>query len=122
MARSNHIATTDDNYPIPNNAAQHAGLDYLALGHWHSHLEIKGSDGVARLAYCGTHEPTKFGERLSGYALLVEIAERGAVPAITPIRTGGLTWHQWTETLSQPGDAAAIRGNGSSRWNRPTRH
>ncbi len=105
----NQIAANDDNFPIPNNAAQTAGLDYLALGHWHSHLEIKGSDGIARLAYSGTHEPTKFGERQSGNALLVEISERNAIPRITPLRTGGLTWLQWAEVFQQTGDAARLR-------------
>ena len=103
------IVANDDNYPISNNAAQQAGLDYLALGHWHSHLEIAGSDGAARLAYCGTHEPTKFGERASGLALLVEIAGPGHVPALTPIRTGGLEWELWVETLHMPGDLSRLR-------------
>lgn len=103
------IVANDDNYPIANDAAQLAGLDYLALGHWHSHLEITGSDGVARLAYSGTHEPTKFGERASGYALLVEIAQRGGAPKLTAIPTGGLNWEQWTESLSAPGDLERLR-------------
>ena len=105
----NEIAANDDNYPIANNAAQQAGLDYLALGHWHSHLPITGSDGVARLAYSGTHESTKFGERASGYSLVVEIAERGAAPQLTPVRTGGLVWEQWNEALGSPGDATRLR-------------
>jgi predicted phosphodiesterase len=114
----NQIVANDDNYPIANDAAQQAGLDYLALGHWHSHLEITGSDGIARLAYSGTHEPTKFGERASGFALLVEIAQRGAAPNITPIRTGGLNWEQWTEALNMPGDLTRLRER-IERWESP---
>jgi DNA repair exonuclease SbcCD nuclease subunit len=105
----NQIAANDDNYPIANDAAQQAGLDYLALGHWHSHLEITGSDGVARLAYSGTQEPTKFGERASGYALIVEIAARGAAPQIMPVRTGRLTWEQWTQSLTASDDLQRLR-------------
>jgi DNA repair exonuclease SbcCD nuclease subunit len=112
------IVANDDNYPITNDAAQEAGLDYLALGHWHSHLEITGSDGVARLAYSGTHEPTKFGERASGFALMVEIERRGAAPKLTPVPTGGLSWEQWTETLNVPGDVARLRER-VERWESP---
>jgi DNA repair exonuclease SbcCD nuclease subunit len=104
----NQIVANDDNYPIANDAAQQAGLDYLALGHWHSHLEITGSDGVARLAYSGTHEPTKFGERASGYALIVEVERRGATPKLSPVRTGGLVWEQWSEELRAPGDLTRL--------------
>lgn len=114
----NQIVANDDNYPIANDAAQQAGLDYLALGHWHSHLEIIGSDGIARLAYSGTHEPTKFGERASGHALVVEIAQRGATPVLTRVRTGGLVWEQWNEVLSTPDDATRLRER-IERWESP---
>lgn len=103
------IAVNDDNYPIPSNAAQQAGIDYLALGHWHSYLPIDGGDGVVRLAYSGTHETTKFGERASGSALLVEIESRGAAPKLTPIRTGGLEWEQATEVLASAGQLERLR-------------
>ncbi len=70
-------------YPIPRDAATRSGLDYLALGHWHSFTEFRGADGV-RMAYAGTHETTKFGERDSGNVLLVEIADRGRCRRYAP--------------------------------------
>jgi DNA repair exonuclease SbcCD nuclease subunit len=97
------VGADQADYPITKNGAEETGLDYIALGHWHSYLPMPSSDGGLRLAYSGTHETTKFGERASGNALLVEIAARGAKPIITPHRTGGLTWEQWPEAL-QAGD------------------
>lgn len=83
---------SEPDYPIPRDAATRRGLDYLALGHWHSYASYPDPAGCVRMAYSGTHETTKFGERDSGNALLVEISAPGAAPVFTPIRTGGLTW------------------------------
>lgn len=94
----------EPDYPIALEAARHAALDYLALGHWHS-TTVVGE----RIAYSGTHETTKFGERDSGQALVVEIAAPGAAPRILPRRTGGLAWHQVHRELRQPGRLAAVR-------------
>lgn len=93
------IASEEPYFPIPRDAAKRCGLDYLALGHWHSYATI--GDGIV---YSGTHETTKFGERDSGNALLVEIDEPGAAPRITPLRTGRLRWHQWPEVCANDGD------------------
>lgn len=99
----------EPDYPIARDAAARAGLDYLALGHWHSMAMYAGSDGAVRMAYSGTHETTKFGERDSGNALLVEIAAAGVSPVATPIRTGGLSWAAVEEELRAPGDLARVR-------------
>jgi DNA repair exonuclease SbcCD nuclease subunit len=96
-------------YPIPRDAAQRAGLDYLALGHWHSTVTYPGPDGSLRMAYSGTHETSKFGERDSGNALIVEIASARAAPVITPVRTGGLAWLALEEELRAPGDMIRLR-------------
>jgi hypothetical protein len=61
------------------------------------------------MAYCGTHETTKFGERDSGNLLLVEIAGRGAVPKLTPLHSGGLAWTTLVEEIRLPGDLARVR-------------
>ncbi|HLA85673.1 MAG TPA: DNA repair exonuclease [Thermoguttaceae bacterium] len=90
--------------PIPRDAAARRGLDYLALGHWHSTVV-----SYDRMAYSGTHETTKFDERDSGNVLLVEIAARGAVPRITPIHTGGLSWLSLDEEIRDDGDLARVR-------------
>lgn len=96
-------------YPIARDAAARTGLDYLALGHWHSFSSYASPDGAIRMAYSGTHETTKFGERDSGNAILVEIERRGAVPKLTPIRTGGLWWKTVEQRFSESGDAARLR-------------
>jgi DNA repair exonuclease SbcCD nuclease subunit len=91
--------------PIPIGAAQRAGLDYLALGHWHSVFVAEGN----RVAYSGTHEATKFGEPRSGNALLVEIGAPGATPQITALPTGVLQWREEKRSLSGLEDLARLR-------------
>jgi hypothetical protein len=41
--------------------------------------------------------------------VLVEIAARGAIPTLTPIRTGGLTWLSLGEQLTAAGDLGRLR-------------
>lgn len=103
------VCQEEPDYPIPRDAAAHAALDYLAIGHWHSTAMYPAPDGVVRMAYSGTHETTKFGERDSGNALIVGIAGPGAAPVITPVRTGRLAWSVIEEELRQPGDLARLR-------------
>ncbi len=102
------IESADSDHPVDRNAPVRSGLDYLALGHWHS-LSTYRFDDAIRMAYSGTHEPTGFGERDSGSVLIVEIESRGAAPVITPVRTGGLRWLTLRETLRQPGDLRRVR-------------
>jgi len=96
------IPSGEPDYPIPRDAAARSGLDYLALGHWHSFARYENSQGECRMAYSGTHETTKFGERDSGNALVVEISRRGAPPSLAPIRTGSLEWRSTEHSVSQP--------------------
>ena len=58
------------------------------------------------MAYCGTHETTKFGERDSGNVLRVRI---GAAVEIESIHTGTLSWHSLEEEVRAPGDLTALR-------------
>lgn len=95
-------------YPIPRDAAVRAGLDYLALGHWHSTARYDVS-GITRAAYSGTHEPTKFGERDSGNVLTVQIDAPGAPPAIEQVVTGGLTWRTIDAELNASGEGSRVR-------------
>ena len=85
------------------------GLDYLALGHWHSLAIFPDSKGVARTAYSGTPEPSSFGERDSGKVLIVEIESPGAPPRITPVSVGGLTWEVLEFELRQEGDLNRLK-------------
>lgn len=86
------LASDDRSFPIPRDAAEAKGLDYLALGHWHSTTLYDTPAGDVRTAYSGTHEPTRFGERDSGNVLLVEISGAGQSPRVQKLPTGGLTW------------------------------
>jgi DNA repair exonuclease SbcCD nuclease subunit len=111
----NVMPLPDDDHLIRPDAADHYGLDYLALGHWHRRLLHKSSDGVERTAYSGTHEPMAFpggnttvptgwtsysadseAERFQndgeGIALLVEIEAAKALPRIEPVPVGRLRW------------------------------
>lgn len=103
------IHVDEPEYPIPRDAPSRAALDYLALGHWHSTVTYSGADGTARMAYSGTHESTRFGERDSGNALLVEISEPGARPSIKPIHTGGLSWEMIEVDLREAGELTRVR-------------
>ena len=103
------IRQDEPDYPIPRDSAQRACLDYLALGHWHSYAAYPGPDGTVHMAYSGTHETTKYGERDSGNVLIVDIPVTGAPPSIIPVRTGGLTWTTIEKELREPGDLSRVR-------------
>jgi DNA repair exonuclease SbcCD nuclease subunit len=103
------VRQDEPEYPISRDAAQRSGLDFLALGHWHSYGTYPGPDGAAYMAYSGTHETTKFGERDSGNVLIVEILSPGAPPTVTPVRTGRLDWITVERELRESGDLTRIR-------------
>ena len=111
------IQQEEPDYPIPRDAAIRAGLDYLALGHWHSTATYPASDGAVRMAYSGTHETTKFGERDSGNVLIVDIPSPGMPPKITPVHTGNLTWQIIEEDIREAGDILRIRNQIESMEN-----
>ena len=102
------LPDVEADFPIPQNAAEMAGLDYLGIGHWHSYAPYKDGKAAIRMAYAGTHETTKFGERDSGNALLVEISARGAAPVIEVLPTGSLTWHSMEQSLQSSGELKAL--------------
>ena len=64
------------------------GLDYLALGHWHSALE--GRAGGVTYAYPGAPEPVALDQGGAGQVLLVTLEERGGrrVVTVEPRRVG----------------------------------
>lgn len=102
------IPDSGDGHPIPRDAAYRAGLDYLALGHWHSAMQIPDSSGAARTAYSGTPEPTRFGERDSGNVLLVAISAPGSPPVVRQETVRTLEWLALEEDLAAPGQAGAL--------------
>jgi DNA repair protein SbcD/Mre11 len=65
-----------------------SGLDYLALGHWHSAIE--GRAGNVAYAYSGAPEPVALDQDGAGQTLLVRLDDRGGrhVVTIEPRRVG----------------------------------
>jgi predicted phosphodiesterase len=94
--------------PIPRDATTLRGLDYLALGHFHSKNLYADTADVFRMAYSGTHEPTGFSERDSGNVLIVEIPCRGEAPQIHTVRTGSLEWLSYRLKIEQPGEIGTL--------------
>lgn len=82
----------DINLPIDPSCIERTGIDYLALGHWHSYRIFNDSNGVSRIAYSGTHEQTKYKEDDAGYCLMVQIDKKGDKPIIEPMKIGQLKW------------------------------
>lgn len=58
-----------------------SGLDYLALGHWHSFRE--GRAGSTTWAYSGAPEPVALDQDGAGQVLLVELEQRNGQPVVT---------------------------------------
>jgi exonuclease SbcD len=79
------------------------GLDYLALGHWHSVL--KGKAGTTTYAYSGAPEPVAVNQDGAGNVLLVSLEEKGEARTVTvEERRVGLTRFEKLEL-----DAASIK-------------
>jgi len=76
---------TGDDFPIPPALPEASGLDYLALGHWHSHMEIS-----PRCRFPGTHEPLAFGDDCG--ALRVQIEGPGALPVVSRVDLSVFRW------------------------------
>lgn len=70
-----HIAGSNHDFPLRAADITQLGMDYTALGHWHSVHPDPERDTSSPFFYSGTPEPTKFGESKSGYALLVELQQ-----------------------------------------------
>ena len=64
------------------------GLDYLALGHWHSAME--GRAGSVAYAYSGAPEPVAIDQDGAGQVLLVSLDDRSGTRIVTiePRRVG----------------------------------
>ena len=80
-----------NDFPIALNAASRAGLDYLAIGHWHNWLP--DTDG-GRIVMPGTPEPDRFINDASGHVALVEIPGAGQAPQVKPLRVATFDWRE----------------------------
>jgi exonuclease SbcD len=80
--------TDDDEVVFTEDEIAHSGLDYLALGHWHSAIE--GRAGSVTYAYSGAPEPVALDQDGSGHVLLVTLDDRSGRRrvSIEPRRVG----------------------------------
>lgn len=92
-----------DDFPIVKDAARVRELDYLAMGHFHS---VKKVD--ERTYYCGTPEPTNFGQVNAGQVLLVEIPSAGSTPRVTERQVSRFTWKDVARDLHNESDVDAL--------------
>lgn len=90
------------NFPISASRAEEAGLDYLALGDWHTPL-VQGLT-----AYSGSPEPGSFRERDSGHALLVDLPGPGEPPQIEQRRVGALVWQKHVRRIDDSTDLRSL--------------
>lgn len=82
-----------NDFPIALNAASRAGLDYLAIGHWHNWLA--DTDG-GRIVMPGTPEPDQFDQSGGGNVALVDISGPGQLPKVEPVHVAGIEWRSLT--------------------------
>jgi DNA repair exonuclease SbcCD nuclease subunit len=85
-----HEGNTRGHFPISLKAASTGRLDYLALGDWHSFLEV--ADGSGTISYSGAPEATCFGEPDSGTVTIVTIDRPGERPKLERVAVGRLRW------------------------------
>jgi DNA repair exonuclease SbcCD nuclease subunit len=83
------------NFPVSRDATRDRGLDYLALGEWHSFREIP-EGALAPIVYPSTPEPTSFKEQDPGYVALVWFTRHGNRPRIVRERVARWTWREET--------------------------
>jgi DNA repair protein SbcD/Mre11 len=95
--------TDGDDVVVTREQIAATGLDYLALGHWHSTQQ--GKAGPVAYAYAGAPEPIALDQDRAGKALLVTLEEvSGARSVSIEERVVGRTTFDKVEV-----DAAAIR-------------
>jgi len=111
------VPQDEPDHPISRHVFKRSGIDYMALGHWHSTAYYPEPDGAVRMAYSGTHETTGFGERDSGNILIVDIPAPGSAPVITPVQTHRLIWKTIDKELLHTGDLVSLRREIESQEN-----
>lgn len=78
---------------IANDCADRAGLDYLALGDYHSYTPADHAAAKARTFYAGTPEIGAKDNIRGGHALCVTLESPGAAPAVEPCGVGRVKLH-----------------------------
>jgi DNA repair exonuclease SbcCD nuclease subunit len=73
--------TEHDEVVITTDEIAASGLDYLALGHWHSTQTAKA--GNVTYAYSGAPEPVALDQDRAGKALLIDLDDPGGARSVT---------------------------------------
>jgi DNA repair exonuclease SbcCD nuclease subunit len=73
--------TEHDEVVITTDEIAASGLDYLALGHWHSTQTAKA--GNVTYAYSGAPEPVALDQDRAGKALLIELDDPAGARSVT---------------------------------------
>ena len=107
--------TDHDEVVFTNDEVAHSGLDYLALGHWHSSQQ--GRAGRVTYAYAGAPEPIALDQDRAGKVLLVTLdkAPNGARTVKVDSRQVGRTRFEKVDLdaisiASQPAFIEQLRG------------
>jgi DNA repair exonuclease SbcCD nuclease subunit len=90
-----------NDFPISLDAASRAGLDYLAVGHWHQ-WQLYDDD---RLVMPGTPEPDNFGQDQAGHVAFVELTEQGEKPLIEKVSVRSMSWDRLSFDLMDEAQA-----------------
>lgn len=98
-----------NDHPIALDAASRAGLDYLAIGHWHKPQEYDKN----RLVMPGTPEPDDF-DQGSGTVSFVEISSPGAEPSITHLDCATYSWQKVSVNLLDQDATSEVIANSLS--------
>lgn len=88
-----------NDFPIALNAATRAGLDYLAIGHWHNWLA--DTDG-GKIVMPGTPEPDRFTNDDSGHVAWVEIDSPGQPARVQKLPVATLVWRAFSFDFLSP--------------------
>lgn len=76
---------SSDSYPITKEEIANSGFDYIALGDWHSTLDV--SSGGVTAYYSGSIEPLAVDQKSAGSVVVVEL-EKGQEPKVEIVRIG----------------------------------
>jgi DNA repair exonuclease SbcCD nuclease subunit len=97
------------NFPIGRGVAEKKGLDYLAIGDTHGFRDVT-PEGHAPTVYPGAPEPTHFGEKQPGHAVVVYFPkDRRRRPLVRQEPVAQYTWEEITVTSKEQLQALAAR-------------
>ncbi|MHB8780435.1 MAG: metallophosphoesterase family protein [Candidatus Geothermincolia bacterium] len=78
------------------------GMDYVALGHWHS---LRDCSAVTPAWYCGAPEPLSLADREAGFVIMIEL---GATAQVKPARVSRRRVESFNVDLGEVPDELAL--------------